>query len=87
MSGLFDSWRKYAVTDCATVAEFCEKHYKRERYTGRGAEYAAACLKTHTENVARDGFTFLSHHESNTGEIVSFYPTGAATPEPETGAE
>ena len=67
------SFSKFAVSDVATVKEFCDKYYKRERYTGRGEDYAAVCLASHEEDMQTQGWTILSHHESATGEIVAFF--------------
>lgn len=63
----------HKVTDCTTVAEFCDRYYKHERYYGRGKEYADVCLKYHQKNYDELGYTMLSRHESRTGEAVTFY--------------
>ena len=68
-----DSFREYEVTDVNSVEEFLDKYYKRRRYTGRGEEYAAGLLKSYKGTMSRRGWIFISHHDSNTGEIVSFY--------------
>lgn len=38
---------KYKVGDVNNLEEFCQKYYKRERYEGRGKDYANACLESH----------------------------------------
>ena len=68
-----DSFRKYEVTDVNSVEEFLDKYYKRRRYTGRGEEYAACVLASHKARLAKNGWFFISRHESNTGDPVSFY--------------
>lgn len=71
--GGYYSFQEYRVTDVQTVAEFLAKYYKRDRYTGRGAEYAACLLASHTKSFEVDGYDIISHHDSNTGEVVAFY--------------
>ena len=71
---LYESWKKDAVTDVNTVEEFLRRYYKPDRYTGRGAEYAACVLKSHTEHLQRHGYDLISRHESVTGQVVTFYP-------------
>lgn len=46
-----------------------------DRYHGRGTEYAAALLESYTEDVERDGWVIISHHDSVTGRIV-YYEEG-----------
>lgn len=70
---LADLFRQYTVTDVATVAEFLRRYYKPDRYTGRGAEYAAVLLASHQADFDRDGFDIISHHDSVTGQVVAFY--------------
>jgi hypothetical protein len=63
----------YRVNDCGNVADFLAKYYKTDRYTGRGEEYAAGLLASYQANYDRDGFTFISRHDSKTGEIVALF--------------
>ena len=69
----FELFKDRAVTDVKTVAEFLERYYKRNRYAGRGKEYAVCLLKSHEESFKNHGVDWISHHDSNTGDIVSFY--------------
>ncbi len=62
------------VTDVSTVKEFLDKYYRPDRYTGRGAEYAAVLVKSHEDNCKRWGYDLISHHDSKTGEVVYFIP-------------
>jgi len=67
------AWRKYQVTDVATVEQFLDRYYKPDRFRGRGAGYAAALIASHTATLDRDGVDIISHHDSRSGEVVSFY--------------
>lgn len=40
---------------------------------GRGEEYAAHLLASHEEHLAEEGYDFITHHDSITGRVVSFY--------------
>lgn len=66
-------FRKYEVTDVHSIAEFLEKYYKPTRYHKRGSDYAAAILASHQRDLDKYGYDFISHHDSVTGEIVSFF--------------
>ena len=74
MYNAYESFKKYQVTDVTTVAEFLDKYYKPERYTGRGEEYANILLNSYTERMHNNGFVTISHFDSITGRDVSFYP-------------
>jgi hypothetical protein len=75
MFDCFEGFKKYAVP-AENVADFLARYYKRSRYTGRGDEYAACLLKSYTEEFEKYGFCFISHHDSNTGEVTAFYGKG-----------
>ena len=59
--------------EAESVADFLARYYKPERYTGRGEEYAAHLLASHEEHLAEEGYDFITHHDSITGRVVSFY--------------
>lgn len=66
---LFDGNR----VEATSVIDFLEKYYKKDRYTGRGAEYAAALLASHEKDFREYGYDIISHHDSVTGEVVAFF--------------
>lgn len=70
---MYETFLKYKVSDVSSVAEFLDRYYKKDRYTGRGQEYAAGLLKTYEGEFKKDGYTFISHHDSVTGKVVAFY--------------
>lgn len=59
--------KKYEVK-CKSVEEFLEKYTKYERHKGRGVEYANERILTYKKELVNNGFTFLSRHESITGD-------------------
>jgi len=65
--------RKYQVNDVKTVAEFLARYYKKDRYTGRGEEYAAGLLASYQDDFNTLGVCWASHHDNVTGEIVAFF--------------
>lgn len=69
----FENFRKYQKP-ADSVADFLERYYKRDRYHGRGEESAARLLAIYQNDVVEMGCTWISHHDSVTGEIVSYYP-------------
>ena len=69
----YENFKKYIVSDVSSISEFCNRYYKDNRYNGRGKEYAACCLKSNIEHFNKYGYTFITHHDSRTGEVVSYY--------------
>lgn len=67
------AFRKYQVKNCKTIEEFLEKYYKHERYQGRGEKYAESLLNNHKEVFLQEGVDWISHHDSVTGQVVSFH--------------
>lgn len=56
-----------------SVEDFLERYYLRDRYHGRGAEYAAAVLASHQRDFERQGYDIISRHESVTGQVVAYF--------------
>ena len=73
MTTPFELFKSNRVTDVKTVAEFLDRYYRPDRYTGRGEEYAAVLLKSHEEEFNESGVDWISKHDSLTGSVVSFY--------------
>lgn len=65
---------KYAVTDCKTLDEFMNRYYKHSRYRGQGEEHAHNLFQSHRKDLLELGVDWISNHDSNTGEIVAFFP-------------
>jgi len=61
------------AVECLSVEDFLERYYKPQRYHGRGAEYAAELLKDYKRKFEKNGFVFISHHDSVTGRVVSYF--------------
>ena len=55
------------------VADFLERFYRRDRYHGRGAEYAQGLLASHEDHFERFGYDIISRHDSKTGEVVAYF--------------
>jgi hypothetical protein len=56
-----------------SVKDFLEKYYRPDRYHQRGEDYATAVLASHEKDFSEEGWTFITHHDSVTGENVSFF--------------
>lgn len=73
----FEAWQKYRVTDVATVEEFVRRYYKADRITHMLRDYPDyfdILVQSRNKDIAEDGVTIISHHDSVTGQVVSFYP-------------
>lgn len=66
------AFEQYAVK-ASSVSNFLDTYYKKSRYTKRGEEYATSLLEYYEDNFKQDGFTFISKHDSSTGEVVSWF--------------
>jgi 1,4-alpha-glucan branching enzyme len=76
MWNAYDAFKQYAVTDVSTVAEFLKKYTKYDRHEGRGQEYAENRLKNYQVDFDKEGFVWMTRHDSVTGQMVSFYKIG-----------
>ena len=72
MSNGYELFKKYQV-EAKSVEDFLNRYTKYNRHAGRGQEYVDCRVKSYTEELEKDGYTFMSHHESITGNVVSFY--------------
>ena len=63
---------KYKVA-ADSVEDFLQRYYKNDRYIGRGADYAKALLSSYKNDFETIGCCWISHHDSATGAIVSYY--------------
>lgn len=70
---IYELFRKYAVP-ANSVEDFLARYHRADTYTGRGPEYAASLLASYRREVEEYGCCYTSHHDSNTGVIVAYYP-------------
>jgi folate-dependent tRNA-U54 methylase TrmFO/GidA len=69
---LYESFKKYQVK-ADSIEDFHNKYHKASRFTDRGQDYVDCVIKSSYEEFNKDGFTFITHHDSKTGETVSWY--------------
>jgi hypothetical protein len=69
---LYESFKQYKV-EAKSVEEFCLEYYKHKKLHNRGESYIRIIIESKIKELKENGFTFISHHDSKTGEIVSFY--------------
>ena len=58
------------IGEVETVKDFLDCYYKRDRYTGRGDDYAAVLLRSHEDDLQRNGYDLISQHDSRIGDPV-----------------
>jgi hypothetical protein len=68
----YDSFKEDEVF-ANDVADYLAKHYKADRYTGRGEKYAARLLKSYQRDFDTNGYCHTSKHDSVSGRVISFY--------------
>lgn len=73
---LYEHMKQYQV-QASTLEEFLEAYTKRHQHSGRGAEYVKTRIQSHQADINKYGYTFITHHDSNTGTIASWYPREA----------
>ncbi len=76
---LTEIYKKYEVK-ADSVADFLERYTKTDRHSGRGEEYVQCRIQSHTESLEKLGYTIITHHDSKTGEVVSYYGTPGPKP-------
>jgi len=64
------------IVQATSIQDYLDKYYKRDRYTGRGEEYAKVLLTSYQEEYAARGYICTSHHDNVTGEMIAwpYYP-------------
>ena len=73
MTTPYEVFEDCKVTDVNSVTEFLDRYYRKDRYTGRGEEYAAVVLASHKKMFELWGMDWIARHESVTGGVVAFY--------------
>ena len=61
---LYDNFKKYEV-QANNLRDFCDKYHNYD--------YPEDDYEFHKKDLIETGFTIIDHHDSKTGEIVSYY--------------
>lgn len=69
---LFDTFKKYEV-QANSIEDFILKYGKPSRYQERGNDYMNTCIQSHKDDLLKYGYDIITHHNSKTGETVSYY--------------
>jgi Txe/YoeB family toxin of Txe-Axe toxin-antitoxin module len=72
MYNSYEEFKKYEVA-ADSIEDFLKRYTKPDRLEGRCQDYMKVRIESYTKEFQKDGFTFMSHHESITGRIVSYY--------------
>jgi len=75
--GESDTTDQLIAIGCASVGEFLDTYYRRDRYRGRGEEYAIGLLASAQKSFEQRGHTLISRHDSTLGQAVWYYGTAA----------
>lgn len=68
----YESFKEFKV-EASSLKEFLQRYTKHKQHEGRGQEYVKARIESHNKDLEKYGYTFITHHDSVTGEIVSYY--------------
>jgi len=68
----FEAFKKYEV-EATSIDDFLQR-YSKQFILNRGQEHHEVRVKSCQEDIEKYGFTFITHHNSKTGENVSYYP-------------
>ena len=60
----YETFKKYEVF-AENLRDFCDKYHNYP--------YSECDYEAHKEDIQKYGFTFIPHHDSITGDIVSYY--------------
>jgi flagellum-specific peptidoglycan hydrolase FlgJ len=72
MKDIKETFRKYEVK-AESIEDFLKRYTKPSRNEQRPEYYQTVRIKSHTEDLKKYGYTFITHHDSITGECVSYY--------------
>ena len=59
-----------------SIEDFLDRYYKPQRFRERGEKYAAVLIASHQADFDHYGYDFISHHDSVTGRVVSWFGPG-----------
>lgn len=68
----YENFKEYEVK-CNSLEEFLEKYTQRSKHRGRGDDYVNIRIQSHQNDLDKYGFTFVTRHDSVTGDTVSYY--------------
>ncbi len=60
------------IVTATSVKDYLDRYYKKDRYTGRGKEYAAALLSSYEADYKQYGYVCTSHHDNTVGEFIAW---------------
>jgi|GEM_PF-2424448 len=69
---LYEKFKKYEV-EAPDLADFCKRYHKAGAWHNRPDDYREADYNGHLNDLVKYGYTIIPHHDSVTGEIVSYY--------------
>lgn len=72
MKNQYELFKEYEV-QAESVEDFLMRYSKPKAHTLRGEEHVQLRIDSYTEELEKFGFCFITHHDSVTGEIVSYY--------------
>ncbi|NBI07631.1 hypothetical protein [Senegalia massiliensis] len=72
MNNSYKTFKKYEVK-AESLIDFMNTYYKRDRFYGRGKEYAKSLINSYKQELNQNGYVFISQHDNITGEVVSYY--------------
>jgi hypothetical protein len=72
MKDMKEAFSKYQV-EASSIEDFLQRYTKPSRNEQRPTDYQEARIKSHTEDLKKYGYTIITHHDSITGECVSYY--------------
>jgi hypothetical protein len=67
--------RKYVV-EAASVEDFVRRYNRPAAFAHRDKEYQKASIQSDYADIQKLGYAMISHHDSNTGEVVTWFPHG-----------
>lgn len=72
MKDMKQEFKKYEV-EANSIEDFLQRYTKPSRNQQRSEDYQEARVKSHSEDLEKYGYTFITHHDSITGKCVSYY--------------
>lgn len=59
--------------EAESVEDYLNRHYRPERFRGRGEEYATRLIASYQRELEQYGYCLTSHHDTIYGRAIVWY--------------
>lgn len=71
-NNIYELFKEYEVP-AKSIEDFLLKYSRPGAHSDRGEDFVQERIQSHKKDFEKYGYTFITHHDSKTGNIVSYY--------------